>query len=280
MPEGDTVYRAARSLHRALGGEVLERTDFRVPAYATASLVGQRVLEVVPRGKHMLLRTDAGLTLHTHFRMDGAWYLYRPGDRLGGGPAHEIRLILQTAGWLAVGYRMPVVDLVPTHDEALVVGHLGPDLLAEVFAFDQALDRLRAQPLRAVGEALLDQRNLAGIGNVYKNEVLFLERVDPWTPVGELACLEAIVARVERLMRGNLEHSMRSTTGLRGRADRYWVQEREGLGCRRCRTPICRAEQGTDPTQARQTWWCPRCQPGPYAPPVRLASGRPPRGGC
>lgn len=280
MPEGDTVFRAARSLHRALAGQVLERTSFRVPAHALARLDGQRVQEVVARGKHMLLRTHVGVTLHTHFRMDGAWYLFDSERGWRGGPSHEIRVILQTSAWWAVGYRLPVVHLLATTDEHQVVGHLGPDLLAGDFSLEEALQRLMADPGVTVGEALLDQTKLAGIGNVYKNEVLFLAGLDPWTPVGEVSRLSALVQRVQILMKQNLETSMRSTTGHRGRTNRYWVDEREGLRCRRCGTPIRRAMQGRDPLRARHTWWCPSCQAGPYAPPPAPLSQRPLRGGC
>src|SRR5689334_22704196 len=175
---------AAKQLHEALAGRVLTHTDFRVPRLATTSLVGQIVLEVVPRGKHMLTRLDSGLTLHTHFKMDGTWRIYRPGARWAP-PAHQIRLVLANEEAVAVGYRMPVVELV--RDESTVVGHLGPDVMdEETFDADEAVRRLATQPDRQIGVALLDQRNLAGVGNLYRVEACFLEGVTPWTPVGEL----------------------------------------------------------------------------------------------
>ena len=268
MPEGDTIFRVARSMHRALAGQVLLRTDFRVAAHATASLAGQVVREVVPVGKHLLLRTDGGLTLHSHLRMDGSWVLYRAGDRWDAGPGHQIRVALETASWAAVGYRLPVVDLLPTAEEAQVVGHLGPDILQPTLALDVVLQRLERVPSRSVAEAILDQRNLAGIGNVYKNEVLFLQGLDPWTPVGEVPDLAALVLRARRLMLGNLDSAERTTTGRRGRGQRTWVDERAGLPCWRCGAAILTALQGGDLTQARRTWWCPRCQPGGWAPPL------------
>ena len=122
MPEGDTVWLAARRMHEALAGRPLARSDFRVPRYATVDLVGRTVLEVVSRGKHLLTRMDGDLTLHTHFRMEGSWRLFRPGQKWTGGAGHTIRVVLGNADWTAVGYRMPVVDLLPTSEEAQVVG--------------------------------------------------------------------------------------------------------------------------------------------------------------
>jgi len=261
VPEGDTVFRAARTLHRALAGSVLRRTDFRVPQVACADLSGQRVTEVVARGKHILLRTDAGNTLHTHFIMDGEWVVQRVAERLRGGPEHEIRVILETEEWRAVGWRLPVVELLRTRDEATVVGHLGPDVLGEDWDEAEVLRRLRAQPERPIAEALLDQRNLAGIGNVYKCEVLFLRGADPWTPVGEVADLPACVRLAQRMMRANLERAERTTTGRLRRDQKHWVYGRQGQACRRCGGLIRMASQGEGPTGERSTWWCPRCQP-------------------
>lgn len=186
MPEGDTVWQAARRLHDALAGRVLTRSDFRVPRYATVDLTGRTVLDVTPRGKHLLTRVEGGLTVHSHLRMDGSWKVFAPGQRWSGGPAHQIRVILGTADRTAVGYRLPVLDILRTAEEQRAVGHLGPDLLGPDWDPERALDNLRADPPRALGEALLDQRNLAGIGNVYKSELCFLLGVTPWLPVGEL----------------------------------------------------------------------------------------------
>jgi endonuclease VIII len=174
MPEGDTVWLAGRRLHDALAGDRLTRSDFRVPQLATTDLAGRTVTEVVSRGKHLLTRVDDDLTLHTHFRMDGTWHLYRPGDRWRGGPQWQVRVLLETAAWQAVGYRLPVVELLPRDREDDAVGHLGPDILGPDWDPAEAVRRLAAQPDREVGDALLDQRNLAGIGNLYKAESLFL----------------------------------------------------------------------------------------------------------
>jgi endonuclease-8 len=254
---------AAKQLHEALAGRVLTRTDFRVPRLATTSLVGQTVLEVVPRGKHMLTRLDSGLTLHTHFKMDGTWRVYAPGARWAP-PAHQIRLVLANDSAVAVGYRMPVVELV--RDESTVVGHLGPDVLDDGFDADEAVRRLAAQPDREVGTALQDQRNLAGIGNMYRCEALFLEGLTPWVPVGEVD-LHRLVARSVALMRANRGRWQQSTTGSLRHHEQHWVFERTGQPCRRCGTRVLSAMQG-EPAQERFTYWCPRCQVGPAPDPL------------
>jgi endonuclease-8 len=259
VPEGDTVWLAAHRMHEALAGKVLEVSDFRVPQLATTSLVGETVREVVPRGKHLLTRLSSDRTLHTHFRMDGAWHLYLPGARWTGGPDHQVRVVLAVADRVAVGFRLPVVELVATADEDSVVGHLGPDVLADDVDLDEAVRRLAAAPDREIGMALLDQRNVAGIGNLYRIEALFLRGVHPWTPVSDVD-LRALVKVVVRLMRANLRHVWQSTTGSLRRGEEHWVFERAGKPCRRCGTTVLRADQG-DPPYVRVTYWCPRCQP-------------------
>ena len=256
-------------MHDALAGRPLVRSDFRVPQLATADLAGQTVTEVVSRGKHMLTRTDAGLTLHTHFRMDGSWHLYRAGSRWSGGPTWQIRAVLANRDWEAVGYRLPVIDLLSTADEQQVVGHLGPDLLGEDWNEVEVLRRLRAQPQREIGPALLDQRNLAGIGNLYKSEVLFLSGITPWTRVIAAGDLSALLRRAHRLLNANRSHWQQSTTGsLRG-GEQHWVFERAGRPCRRCGTRIRTALQPESerPEQARISYWCPSCQHGPAPSP-------------
>jgi endonuclease-8 len=148
-----------------------------------------------------------------------------------------------------------------TPEEHRLVGHLGPDLLGDDWNLDKAVSRLLAKPMVTMGEALLDQRNLAGCGNLYANEVLFLARVSPWRAVGEVPDLPGLVQTLRRLMLANREHPEQSTTGLPGRGREHWVYQREGEACRRCRTPIRRMEQGPPPRQ-RSRYWCPRCQPG------------------
>ena len=266
MPEGDTVWLAARRLHDALAGSTLTRTDFRVPQLATVDLTGRSVLEVLSRGKHVLTRIggtgEQEVTLHTHLRMDGAWHLYRPGDRWRGGPAWQVRVLLETPDWAAVGFRLPVVELLPRAREADAVGHLGPDLLGPDWDPAEAVRRLAAAPGTEIGSALLDQRNLAGIGNLYKAEVCFLAGVSPWTPVGAVRDLAGVVERARTLLEANRAHPQQVTTGDLRRGRRHWVFERAGQPCLRCATRVERAAQGEPPYQ-RLTYWCPRCQPGP-----------------
>ncbi|MHC0428799.1 Fpg/Nei family DNA glycosylase [Streptomyces sp. O3] len=262
MPEGDTVHQAARRLSSALAGRVLTRSDLRVPRYATADLTGRTVRDVTARGKHLLARVEGGLTLHSHLRMDGAWKVYASGERWSGGPAHQIRAILGTHEHTAVGYRLPVLELLRTQDEAKAVGHLGPDLLGPDWDPRTALRNLLQDPARPLGEALLDQRNLAGIGNVYKSELCFLAAATPWLPVGELpaATAERLVTTAKRLLEANRDRPARSTTGRRD--PRLYVYGRAPRPCLRCGAPVRSANQG-DGSRERPTYWCPRCQPGP-----------------
>ncbi|WOX13029.1 DNA-formamidopyrimidine glycosylase family protein [Streptomyces sp. N50] len=215
MPEGDTVWQTAKRLHTALAGKVLTRSDLRVPKYATADLTGRTVLDVTPRGKHLLTRIEGGLTLHSHLRMDGTWRVYANGQRWsGGGPAHQIRVILGTADRTAVGYRLPVLELIRTTEEHRAVGHLGPDLLGPDWNPELALANLLADPARPLGEALLDQRNLAGIGNIYKSELCFILGATPWLPIGALPADRAakLPAIAKRLLEANRDRPVRNTT--------------------------------------------------------------------
>jgi endonuclease-8 len=262
VPEGDTVWLAGRRLHDALAGRALTRTDFRVPQLAAVDLTGHTVREVVSRGKHLLMRIDGGLTLHSHFRMDGAWHLYRPGHPWRGGPTSQVRVVLENADWLAVGYRLPVLDLVASSAELAAVGHLGPDILGADWDRAEAVRRLGLRPDRELGQALLDQRNLAGLGNLYKAETCFLARLSPWTLVRDVSDIGAVVDIAVRLLRINREHPWQVTTGVHRLGREHWVFERGGRPCRRCGTRIAVAEQGVAPYQ-RLTYWCPRCQPGP-----------------
>ena len=261
MPEGDTVWLTARRLHSALAGRTLTVSDLRVPQLATIDLRGDTVTEVLPRGKHLLTRLSSDRTLHSHLKMDGSWYVTRASVRSRQHPAHMIRVLLGNDEWLATGYRIHDLQLVPTADESGVVGHLGPDLLGPDWDADEALRRLLSEPERPIAEALLDQRNLAGIGNLYKNEVLFIDRVNPWTPVGAVPEPARLIDTARRLLVANRKHPEQSTTGLLGRGRTHWVYERAGQPCLRCRAPIRRAEQGAPPRQ-RSTYWCPACQPG------------------
>jgi endonuclease-8 len=247
-------------MNAALAGSVLTRSDFRVPRFAAVDLSGQTVTEVVSRGKHMLTRTDGGVSVHTHFKMEGSWNLYRQGSRWSGGPGHWIRAVLETSRWCAVGYRLAIVEVLPTAEEAGVVGHLGPDLLGADWDLARALANLGHDQQMAIGDVLLDQRNLAGIGNLYKNETLFLSGLNPWTRVADVPDLEKVVILAQRLLSSNTAHWTQTTTGNTSKGDRLWVFERGGRPCRRCGTPVRMSEQGK-PGQERPTYWCPNCQP-------------------
>ena len=264
MPEGDTVWRTARHLDQALSGWTLTGSDLRVPAHATVDLSGQPVLKTVARGKHLLTRIGEGesaVTLHTHLKMEGSWHLYRPGSRWRR-PAHQARAVLSTEAWTAVGFSLGIVELLPRADEDTVVGHLGPDLLGPDWDEDEAVRRLMADPDRAIGEALLDQRNLAGVGNMYKSELCFVLGLNPWRPVAEVPDLVKVVRRAKAVLEANKDRVEQSTTGDLRRGRRLWVYRRDKQACLRCRTPIRFAMQGPSETgQERATYWCPTCQP-------------------
>jgi endonuclease-8 len=271
VPEGDTVHLAAARLRAALAGERLLATDFRLPALATADLAGQVVTEVLARGKHLFVRTDAGVSLHTHLRLQGAWHLYRPG-RPWAPPEHDVRVVLRTDPWVAVGYRLPVCELLAAAADQQAVAHLGPDPLGPDWDPDEAVRRLLLDPDRAIGTAILDQAAIAGPGNVYKNELLFLRGVDPWTKVGHVRDLRGLVDLTARLMRANRATGNQVTTGDTRPGRSRWVTDRAGQPCRRCGTTILEAGQdsyGSD----RPTYWCPRCQPA--APAAAAVDGRP-----
>jgi endonuclease-8 len=265
VPEGDTVWLAARRMHDALAGRTLTQSDFRVPKLATTDLTGREVLEVTARGKHLLTRIAGGLTLHTHFAMDGSWHLYRPTNTWTGGPAWQVRVVLVNDEWQAVGYRLAVVELLQTTREHDALGHLGPDLLGADWDEAEAVRRLAAEPNREIGQALLDQRNLAGIGNLYKTEALFLGGLTPWTQVADVPDLHRLVRRARRLLMANRERWEQTTTGCLRRGEDHWVFERGGSPCRRCGTRIRQAMQG-DPPYQRVCYWCPTCQRGPAPP--------------
>jgi formamidopyrimidine-DNA glycosylase len=257
VPEGDVVWLTARRLHQALAGQVLTRSDFRVPRYATVDLRGQQVTEAVARGKHLLIRTDNGLTVHTHLKMDGFWRVSPAATRLA--ESYKIRLVLANAGWQAAGYLLGITEVLPTAGEDQVVGHLGPDLLGPDWDPAQAVRRLARDADKPIGEALLDQRNLAGAGTVYAAEMMFLRGLDPWRSVGDVKDLGALVDLGHRLLDANKMRPGHVTTGDTSRGRENWVYGRAGRPCRRCGTPIKRGEQGP-PGQERLRFWCPNCQ--------------------
>ena len=260
MPEGDTVWRTARSLDQALSGSTLTGVDFRVPELATVDLAGRVVHETVARGKHLLTRIGDDHTLHTHLKMEGAWHLYRTESRWRR-PRHEARVVLHTPRWNAVGFALGVVELLARDDEDAAVGHLGPDLLGPDWDAGEAVDRLRADPARPLGEALLDQRNLAGIGTVYMSETLFLSGISPLTPVTDVADLSKVVQLARRLLVFNKERTTQVTTGNTRRGQEHYVFLRTGEPCRRCGERIVTGMVGKAPRE-RRTYWCPACQPG------------------
>ena len=279
MPEGDTIHRAARTLDTALRGQRIERFESVLAQLnrvnADAPIAGRLVERVEARGKHLLMwlsaQRGASLVLRTHMRMHGSWHIYRPGERWQR-PRREMRIVLATAPYVAVAFAVPVAEFV---DAAALeregpVAELGPDLLSDTFDAAEAVARLQARGDLEIADALLDQRALAGIGNVFKSEILFAARVSPFTRVQTLdaAVLARIVAIATRQMRANVDGAGaaggRTTTNRLDPAARLWVYSRRGLPCRRCGTPIQRATQGPD---SRSTYWCERCQPrdgGPH----------------
>jgi endonuclease-8 len=259
MPEGDVVWATARRLHEALAGQVLTRSDFRVPKFATVDLRGQLVTEVVPRGKHLLVRTSGGLSVHTHLKMEGFWRVRaaRPGVR--PAESFKLRLVLANAQWEAAGYLLGVTEVIPTAEEDTVIGHLGPDLLGPDWDPARAVSLVSRDRDRPVGEALLDQRNLAGIGNVYLAELLFLRGLNPSRPVGSIEDLAALVGLGHRLLDANKARHGHVTTGDTRRGKEHWVYGRGGKPCRRCGTPIMKGEQGPA-GEERLRFWCPNCQ--------------------
>jgi endonuclease-8 len=276
MPEGDTVWNTARVLNSALGGAVIRQSDFRVPQLATLDLSRWRVRSCESRGKHLLLRLigpgdlgpgDLGpgdaraMTLHSHLRMDGAWRVYSTGEAWRGRPAHLIRVVLKTLTTVAVGYHLHDLSFLPTAEEDSLVGHLGPDLLGSPdlpggWDPEEAIRRLRRDPDRTIAEALVDQRNLAGIGNLYKAEVLFLRGIHPTAQVSTVDNLAGVVALAHKLLLANRGRWTQATTGSVRRGQETYVYGRGGAPCRRCGTLIERETLGE-----RITFWCPMCQP-------------------
>ncbi len=276
VPEGDSVYRLARRLDAGLRGQVLERTSLRVPRHATANLDGLTLLEHDTHGKHLLTRLSEGLTLHTHLRMQGSWTVTRPGKWLPRRVMPDVRVVLGAAsGATAYGISLPVVELLRTRDERQVVGHLGPDPLRADWDPAEAVRRMSAAPDRPVVAALLDQRVVAGFGNLWANELCFLVGVSPWTPVGEVD-VERLVALGARALTisATVEGAHQVTTGRRQRGERHWVAGRYGRPCLRCGTRVLVAAEVTNDPENRRTWWCPHCQPGPARPaPMRRPPG-------
>ena len=255
MPEGDTVYRNAQRLHSALAGATVTTCDIRVPAYATIDLTGEVLEEVASRGKHLLMRT-ARATIHTHLKMEGRWDLYEPGARWRR-PGWQARIVLGTPDQVAVGFQLGLVEVVRRADEDRILGHLGPDLLGADWDADLAATNIASDPRRAIGTALLDQGNLAGVGNVFRSEICFLIGVKSERPVGETDVAQAVDI-AKQLLEANKLRSRRRTTKPGMRED-LWVYGRRG-GCLRCGTPIRMAREPEDVGRERVVYWCPGCQ--------------------
>ncbi len=256
MPEGDAVRRTAILLDRALAGERLVASDFRVPQLATADLGGATVRGTATHGKHLLTRIDE-LTLHTHLKMEGEWRTY-PATARWDRPGHRARVVLRTAERQAVGFTLGVVELVPTAEETSVTGHLGPDLLGDGWSAQTAALRLLGVPDRALGEALLDQTVVAGLGTIYVSEACFVHGAHPSAPVGTVTDPARLLDRARAMLRLGVEQGRPVTTGDR-RAP-LWVYRRQRQPCRRCGTTIVAGLLGP-PGRERTTYWCPRCQP-------------------
>ncbi|MCU1459479.1 MAG: nei, partial [Actinomycetia bacterium] len=256
MPEGDTIFRTARTLRQALAGKTLRRFEAK-RLVARGPRPGTKVIDAEARGKHLLIHFDDGTVLHTHMRMTGSWHVYRAGERWKK-PASYARVVMETEDDIvAVCFSAPLVEL--RRDADASVAHLGPDLCRpDVDLAEVRLRFRRLHPSTELGVALLDQTVASGIGNVYKSEVCFVCHEDPFTPIGELdeTRVETLFATAARLLQANLEGFDRVTVG-RG----LGVYGKQGKRCLRCGTVVRMRHQGE---QARSTYWCPGCQTGPH----------------
>ena len=249
MPEGDTVFRTADKLRTALEGKTLTRCDVRVPRYAAVDLSGQTVDEVLSRGKHLFIRVGEA-SIHSHLKMDGAWIIGRVR-----APAYKIRIVLETADSRASGIDLGVLEVLDRATDMSAVEHLGPDLLGADWSAETAAANLVADPNRPLAEALLDQRVMAGVGNVFANELCFIFGLLPGTAVAELPDPLRLATRAQQMLWANRLRINRTTTGNTRPGQDVWVYGRAGLPCRRCGTRI-ETDKGGD----RVTYWCPTCQ--------------------
>lgn len=259
MPEGDTIFRAAAVLEKALAGKTVTAWRSPLPGFVDAGLDGQGITRVEARGKNLLIHFADGRAIRTHLRMTGSWHLYRAGERWQR-PERQAALVLEAGELVAVCFNAPVVELLRPGGAArhAELRALGPDLLKDDFDAEEAKRRLRARGDQTIGDALMVQAALAGIGNVYKSEVLFLLKTSPFTRVDALpdAAIDALVAKAQELMRQNLDGKPRTTRhALTG--GRYWVYGRSGMPCHRCHALIEMRRQGL---AGRSTYFCPVCQ--------------------
>lgn len=274
MPEGDTIFRAARTLNRAMAGKAIVRFESVFPhlnrVHEDAPLTGRAIQAVRAAGKHVLMEFSGDLVLRTHMRMNGSWHIYRPGEKWQR-PRRSMRIVIATTDFEAVGFDIAVAEMIRAKDVAKheELRKLGPDLLGEQFDAQEAAYRIRERATSDVAEVLLNQRVLAGIGNVYKSEVLFACRVNPFATIASLddAQIQCLVSTARKLLRTNVTEGLaamttytgfRRTTGRSDPKERLWVYGRAGDPCRKCGTPISMRAQGRD---ARLTYWCDKCQP-------------------
>ncbi|MBK7972099.1 MAG: Fpg/Nei family DNA glycosylase [Deltaproteobacteria bacterium] len=263
MPEGDTLHRTAATLGAALTGELITAASARpwrsAPAIDAASLVGRRVSGVRAEGKNLLVELDDGRSVLTHLRMTGSWHLYQPGEKWWK-PASRARLVIENARYVAVCFSAPVVELLTASAVRRHPGltSLGPDILGDDFDAGAAAARFRAADDLTIGDALLRQQLVSGIGNVYKSEVLFAVRLDPWTKVRDLSdpALTAILGEVRTQMRKNLDGAPRRTV-FEPRGERHWVYGRDRQPCLVCARPVEMRRQGD---AGRSTYFCRACQ--------------------
>lgn len=248
MPEGDTVWHTAAMLREHLVGRTLTRCDVRVPKFAIVDLTGQVVDEVLSRGKHLFIRVGPA-SIHSHLKMDGSWRVGR--QRVD----HRARIILEAGDIRAVGIDLGVLEILERDHDDAAVAHLGPDLLGDDWNPQLAAANLIADPDRAISVALLDQRVMAGVGNVYSNELCFVFGHLPTAPVRDIADPLRLVSRAREMLWANRSRRNRTTTGDTRAGRQVWVYGRAGQPCRRCGTPIA-----YDGDAERVQYWCPCCQ--------------------
>lgn len=264
MPEGDTIFRAARTLHRALAGQRVTRFETQLPKLSRvdddAPLAGRIVERVEATGKWMSIYFSGDLILLSHMLMSGSWHIYRPEERWRR-PRIQMRAALYTEPYVAVLFQAQIAEFHTPASLERRIGHLGPDVLADDFSPSEAMAQLRSRPELEVGVALLSQSLVAGLGNVFKSEVCFAARVHPFRAVGSLSIEElgSLMSHARKMMLANVHNNapMRTTTERLNPTERLWVYGRRGEGCRVCGTAILSRKQGLE---ARTTFWCPECQ--------------------
>jgi endonuclease-8 len=256
MPEGDTIRRLADKIGRRFAGERCVRCVTRDPRLVGVDLSGASVVDVDAIGKHLLIRFDNGTTLHSHLRMDGSWTVGPPARE----PEWRRRIELWMETGRLTGVDLPIVELLSTADEERAVGHLGPDLCGvDVPDLEEIVERLQRDPSAPLAAALLDQRNVAGFGNIYAIEVPFIAGVSPNQPVGTIEGLERLVGVGTALIRTNAERGPQNTTGRRLNAADHWIYGRRGRPCPLCATTLDGWEERESPWK-RVSVWCPECQ--------------------